>query len=214
MKLKAMVGVEVYSGGARILEEELESKSFLRNFGRILAAILSSTGGEPLGASGPQTSTTVSDTTGTSQTVWACWYAGSNDRGGGTSMGMKSSEADDAYGIVVGSSSSPVTPANYALGSKIIHGTGVNKLLYGSHAVATSYTSSKSSVEINRSFTNSSGVTVTVREVGLIARSYWRDSGGVRQDIKYMVARDVLPVPVDVPNLATLVVRYRVELTL
>lgn len=213
MKLKAMVGVEVYSGGARILEEELESKSFLRNFGRILAAILSSTGGESLEVSGPQTSTTVSDTTGTSQTVWAYWY-GWLGFGGGTPMAMKSSEANDAYGIVVGSSSSPVTPADYALGSKIIHGTGVNKLLYGSHAVATSYTSSKSSVEINRSFTNSSGVTVTVREVGLIARSYWRDSGGVRQDIKYMVARDVLPVPVDVPNLATLVVRYRVELTL
>ena len=55
---------------------------------------------------------------------------------------------------------------------------------------------------------------MTVREVGLAARSYWKDSGGVRQDIKYLVARDVLPTPVDVPNLASLVVRYRLSLVL
>jgi hypothetical protein len=191
-----------------------ESRSLLQNFAKIFAAIMSSPGNTPLNTSGAITSTTVTKPDGTPATIYGEWYATTFGRGGGTHIAMNAADNDDTYGIVVGTGTATVTPTDYKLASQIPHGTGSGQLDYDTHTVASSYTSSSSYVEISRVFVNRSGGDVVVREVGLIARNYFKDDGAVRNDVKYLIARDVLPSPVRVKNLGSLTVRYRISLTL
>jgi len=211
--MKGILIVEVYDG--KLLSKlETESRSFVQNLAKVLASAFSAVGGEAGGVSGVQRSTTVTDYNGLERTVWTHWYSGDVINGGGVFLAMNADAGVDSYGILVGSGSTPVSYNDYNLALKISHGTGAGQLTYQSHSTSSSFSSTSSYVEINRTFVNNSGSTVTVREVGLMARAYWKDVNAVRQDEKYLVARDVLPAPVDVPNLATLVVRYRVGLTL
>jgi hypothetical protein len=62
---------------------------------------------------------------------------------------------------------------------------------------------------MTRTFTNNSGATITVKEVGLLVKK--QDSTGVSRS--WLAARDVLPSPVDVPDGATLTIRYVVKIT-
>jgi hypothetical protein len=190
-----------------------ESRSFLQNFGKVLALFLSSPGYTP-DSMGPITQTSVTYIDGTPVTVYGEWYAADTGGGGGAHLAMSAPDNDDTYGIVVGSGTATVTPTDYCLASKIPHGTGPGQLDYDTHTVASSYTSSSSYVEISRVFVNRSGGDVVVREVGLIARNYFKDLGAVRNDVKFLIARDVLPSPVRVKNLGSLTVRYRISLTL
>jgi hypothetical protein len=191
-----------------------ESRSLLQNFAKIFAAIMSSPGNTPLNTGGAITSTTVTKPDGTPATIYGEWYASTPGRGGGAHIAMSAADNDDSYGVVVGSGTATVTPTDYNLASKIPHGTGSGQLDYDTHTVASSYTSSSSYVEISRVFVNRSGGDVVVREVGLIARNYFKDDSAVRNDVKYLIARDVLPSPVRVKNLGSLTVRYRISLTL
>jgi hypothetical protein len=125
---------------------------------------------------------------------------------------MNGPDNDDSFGIVVGSGSASVSPTDYRLVSKIPHGTGSGQLDHDTHSTATSLSSTSSYIELARTFVNRSGDNVVVREVGIIARSYWRDTSVVN-DVKYLIARDVLPSPVTVKPLGVLVVRYRISLT-
>jgi hypothetical protein len=129
-------------------------------------------------------------------------------------MAMNAADNNDTYGIVVGTGTASVTPTDYKLTSQIPHGTGPGQLDYDTHTVASSYTLSSSYVEISRVFVNRSGGDVVVREVGLIAWNYFKDVDAVRNDVKFLIARDVLPSPVRVKPLGSLTVRYRISLTL
>jgi hypothetical protein len=192
-----------------------ESRSLLQNFAKIFATIMGSPGNTPLTTGGVITSTTVAKPDGTPATVYGEWYTPAGyGQGGGTHIAMNSADNDDSYGIVVGTGTATVTPTDYSLASKIPHGTGSGQLDYDTHTVASSYSSSSSYVEISRVFVNRSGGDVVVREVGLMARNYFKDYGAVRNDVKYLIARDVLPSPVRVKNLGSLTVRYRISLTL
>jgi hypothetical protein len=126
-------------------------------------------------------------------------------------MAFNAPDNYDTYGVVVGSGTTPVSPDDYNLASKIPHGTGAGQLDYDTHTVASSYSSTSSFVEICRTFVNKSSSDVVVREVGLIARAH-DDYAGV--DVKYLIARDVLPSPVTVKPLGSLAVRYRISLSL
>ena len=198
-------GREVYRG---------PSSSFVTNFSKLLLGMLSAPGNTAIGSSGAIASTTVTDTDGLSKTVWTEWYASGTYRGGGTPMAMGAPDNDSSFGVVVGSGTTPVSPSDYNPSSLIPHGTSTGQLDYEPHTVTSSYSSTSSYVEISRSFVNRSGADVIVREVGLISRSYWKDLSAVRQDIKYLIARDVLPNPILIPNLSSLTVRYRISLSL
>jgi hypothetical protein len=186
-----------------------ETRSLLQNFAKEVAAIMGSQG-----AWKAITSTTATRTDGTQATIYGEWYTGAYYGGGGTHIAMKAPDNDDTYGIVVGTGTAPVTPTDYMLASKIPHGTGSGQLDYDTHTIASSYTSSSSYAEISRVFVNKSGSDVVVREVGLIAWNYFKDTSAVRNNVKFLVARDVLPSPVTVKNLGSLTVRYRISLTL
>jgi hypothetical protein len=62
-----------------------------------------------------------------------------------------------------------------------------------------------------RTFSNLSGAAININEVCIIARSQWRDGVGVTNDVKYMIARDVLPSTYTVPNGGSATVAVTVE---
>lgn len=71
-------------------------------------------------------------------------------------------------GIVVGTSTQAVAGDDYALIAQIGHGSGVGELNYGSEsAVAPSTLGSTRSFQLTRTFTNSSGAVIEVKEVGI-----------------------------------------------
>jgi hypothetical protein len=191
-----------------------ESRSLLQNLAKEISAIMGSPGNTPLGTGGAITSTTVTKPDSTPATIYGEYYCSADWQGGGSHIAMNAADNDDTYGIVVGTGTASVTPTDYKLASQIPHGTGSGQLDYDTHTVTSSYTSSSSYIQISRVFVNRSGSDVVVREVGLMARNYWKDRSAVRSDVKYMIARDVLPSPVTVKNLGSLTVRYRISLTL
>lgn len=77
--------------------------------------------------------------------------------------------AADFSGIVVGSDNTAVTIDDYALGTKIEHGTGAGQLEYSANEMSTNFTVSGSNAyfEFRRTFTNNSGNDVTIHEIGL-----------------------------------------------
>jgi hypothetical protein len=104
------------------------------------------------------------------------------------------------HGIVVGSSDTPVTRDDYKLASQISHGTGANQLMYGamSHDAPTTY-STGYLIRAMRVFTNSSGDSVIVKEIGVYCNtaSYY-----------FCLIRDVLTTPITIPNGYSWTVRY------
>ena len=181
---------------------EGESKSLLQNFAKALLTILSSPG------SGVTTSTSI----GATVNFFGEWYAGTY-YGGGVHLAMNALSGDDSFGIVVGSGTTNVSPTDSSLASKISNGTGSGQLSYQTHTTNSSFSSSSSFIQISRTFINNSGADVVVREVGLIARNFFRDNSGVKNDAKILIARDVLPNPVTVKPLGSLNVTYTLSLS-
>jgi hypothetical protein len=118
---------------------------------------------------------------------------------------------DVSQGIIVGTSDTSNNLTTYALGGKISHGTGSGQLVYGAESIedVTNPSGNDLQFRITRTFTNNSGVTVTVKEVGLLIKK-WDTSLTSRS---FLAARDVLPSAVDVPDGATLTIRYVVKIT-
>jgi hypothetical protein len=138
-----------------------------------------------------QTSVSVTDTGGTSRTVAP---------NTAPVLSLNAGSGVSTYGIVVGSSDTPVTRDDNKLGSQISHGTGVSQLMYGamSHDAPTTY-STGYLIRAIRVFTNNSGDSVTVKEVGV----YCNASGNY-----FCLIRDVLSTPVTIPNGYSWTVRY------
>jgi len=198
----------------RAVMYKAKCRSFVNNFAKIIAACL---GARVTGGYYDFSSTTVVDVNGNAVTVYGQWFEGASyGYGGGTSpFGLFAPGGDDSFGVVVGSGSTPVSTTDYRLASKILHGAGAGQLDYGTHVVTSSFGSSSSYIDVARSFTNRSGGDVTVRETGLIARNLWGGLGGqTAVDVKFLIARDVLPTPITVKALGSLTVRYRISLSL
>mgnify|MGYP000241628615 CR=1 FL=1 len=120
------------------------------------------------------------------------------------------SAGDDEYGIVVGSNGDANTHDQYALNSKISHGTGSGQLSYSEmilEELAEPITG-QYQFRMIRSFTNNSGASIDVREHGLYIKSHL---GGV--DGVYCVIREVPSTPQTIPDGATLTVRYIFSIT-
>lgn len=106
------------------------------------------------------TAQTIKDTGGTDRSVGSGAFAFRFTGGVGT----------DTLGIIVGSGTNAVTLADYQLQTKIAHGTGSGQLSYGAVSFDAPYTSGTSRIfRAMRTFTNNSGATVTVNEIGIYA---------------------------------------------
>jgi hypothetical protein len=196
-----------------------EMRSLLNNFLKILEGFLGAVGGAALATTGIVKSATVTAPDGTSKTAWIEWYeAGTYFWGGGTPMATRAADNDDSYGIIVGGGTTAVALDQYALASKIAHGVASGQLDYGAMSVEdvgldTSVSPPIYRLRLIRSFTNLSGAAISINEVGIMARNYWKDYNAVRNDVKYLIARDVLPTAYIVPNggVATVAVTLEVE---
>jgi len=115
------------------------------------------------------------------------------------------------YGLVVGSSDTPNTVNTYAMGAIIPHGNASGQLYYGATTIENPQNPPNTNYwffRITRTFTNNSGASIIVKEIGLIVKAY--DSGGGTR--YFLIARDVIS-PVTVPNGSTLTVRYIPKIT-
>ncbi|MEM2446864.1 MAG: hypothetical protein QW734_09420 [Candidatus Bathyarchaeia archaeon] len=121
-------------------------------------------------------------------------------------FGARAPSNTDAYGIQVGSSDIPYSRDHYSLQAKITHGTGAGQLLYGEVTVEdVELEDTTERFRIVRAFTNSSGASVTVKEIGIVVVNQYSSSY-----YYFLFARDVLPSPISVPDGASLTVRYRI----
>jgi hypothetical protein len=120
--------------------------------------------------------------------------------------------ADVTHGIIVGTSDLANGLTTYMLGAKVGHGNGGGQLMYGTETVEaiTNPSGLTYQFRILRPFTNSSGVSITVKEIGLLVKK--ADNAGTLRS--YLIARDVLTSPQAVPDAATLTVRYTVPITI
>ena len=76
-------------------------------------------------------------------------------------------------GIVVGTDATPVSVNDYQLITRIVHGSGSGQLVAGYTAYPADVTISGSTASffITRAFTNGSGGSITIREVGLYSKN-------------------------------------------
>jgi hypothetical protein len=174
------------------------SKSLLANFMRWFRGVHTITDSY-------SSSYAMTDITGTSRTVP---YATTGYQKNFGAFG--SPDNDPNRGIVVGSSDTPVNPNDYKLASQIPHGTGAGQLDYGAGTI-TDISISDNVISFNhsRTFTNLSGATITVKEIG--GYFVMVDNGNVFRSFCYL--RDVLTTPIDVPNNYTLTVIYTFQVT-
>ena len=114
-------------------------------------------------------------------------------------------ERTDSYGVIVGGGTTPVTKHDYDLESQYKDGINANQLLHGKTTVEdVNGTETDSVWRVIRTFSNESGATITVREIGLAV---------VCQGNYVLIARDVLSTPEDIPDAASLTVRYVFKVT-
>lgn len=110
----------------------------------------------------------------------------------------------------VGSGDTAVTPVDYELAALIAHGSTSGLLVYNTQTVeAVTVVGQNTSFRVSRSFTNNSGATITIKEIG--AAEGQNDSAGVVRYLLYL--RDVLPSSVPVPDGSTFTLRYTFTVT-
>jgi len=209
--IEAYWEIEVYDRNGKLISKHRQPcRSLLANFIRMLGAMLSAKGGYTGTVGGTKASCSVKKYDGTEGTAYTEWYTTTYTYGGGTPMGAKAPDDDDSYGIMVGSGTKTVEIDDYSLESKISHGTGSGQLDYDTHTISISEEAGQVKVEITRTFKNVSGTTVTVSEVGLGVRNYWKQSTGVAKDLKFLIVRDVLDTPQNVLDGGSLTVKITI----
>ena len=146
-----------------------------------------------------------------------------NGASGGT-MAITAPSGNATYGIVIGSGASAgSTPSPFAnaLTSEIPNGTSSGQIEYGAMSVSTvSVSGQASSFTISRSFTNVSGSTITVTEIGIIAYlTGWAmsaSSGGAPVNVSsdyVLIAYDIPSSAITIQNGQTLTITYTFSVT-
>ena len=129
------------------------------------------------------------------------------------SPSMIGTSGDQRAGIVIGTGNAANTTSTYALQSQIQNGTGAGQMQYGSTNVASLVTSGNTvSFQVNRTFTNNSGASITVAEVGIYCFITTNQASGAVTTFAF--ARDVLATPVTVANTTPITVYYTIQLTI
>jgi len=200
--LRGFVEVTVWDRDGKVVQRgRQEMRSFINNFLKILEALFRA-------GQGSATTTTLTDTGGSSKTVYVEWYSpgvGSGiDYAGGTPMACNASSGDDSYGIVVGSGTVSLALDQYSLASKISHGTSSGQLSYGPMTFEDLGLDQTVSppvyrMRLIRTFINLTSSAININEVGIVARNHWKNAGSVIIDVRYLIARDVLATTYTVP---------------
>lgn len=131
------------------------------------------------------------------------------DTNGGGSTPSTAEDCEDV-GIVVGTGSTAVTPTDYALETKVAHGTSSSQLQHFGHLVSeVTVSAPNASFDIERIFRNSSGGSIIINEIGLQASSHAFGTTG----FNFLLIRDVISPTVTVANGEYLKVKYTIQVT-
>jgi len=183
--------------GKLISKTKGKSHSFVRNWIRMLRTLFTNT------LTDAAVSVALPDTSGASTN----YYAQASDAYMKV-LGVNAPAGDDDWGIQVGTSDVAFDRTHYSLQGKISTGTGAGQLVYEAVTVEDySETDSEAGFRVVRTFTNSSGADVTVKEIGIVTIN----SNAVTS--YFLIARDVLATPQTIPDGAALTVRYRIYIT-
>jgi len=192
--------------GKVVKRKRMAAKSWVGNIVGLLRALLA---GLTIGTSGTVYGVygcTPADLVDTSNVARGLCTTGPS----GTYLGGVAGSGDDSFGIVVGSNDTPVAMTQFNVLGKISHGSGSGQLLYGATSITTLTKDSVWYFKVTRTFVNQSGGDVVVREVALIFRFFVTQTAlGT-----FMLARDVIPGGITVPNGGTLTVEYTISYSL
>jgi hypothetical protein len=202
---KAVIEYEIRDKNGKLLSKgKLPAKSWVGNVIGILSGMISLWSGGSGGSYFTSRSDLV-DTSGAARPFTLGSYTSSVTLGGCAPAG------EATAGIVLGTSDTPVTLSQYNLQAPISHGTGSGQLSYGATTVESLVKNTTWYFRVIRTFTNNSGASITVKEMGLIVRLGY---GAGSFYFNAMLARDVLSTPVTIPNGSTLTVRYIISQSL
>ena len=126
-------------------------------------------------------------------------------------MLVTDSSNDNNYGIQIGTGTTAPSITDTRLSQLITNGTGVGQMQYGGVNVTgpvTNTTNNTGYITITRTFTNNSGASITVSEVGLVAYS---GTLGLASNQYYLIIHDLLPTPITVPNGSSLSISYEIQ---
>ncbi|OYT26596.1 MAG: hypothetical protein B6U97_03495 [Candidatus Altiarchaeales archaeon ex4484_96] len=198
MEIEAIVNLRVEKDGKILEERTFYSESFLRNFIAWLRACFRNRHGSPT------TDEAITDVSGASDTIFHAGSANAWDIGACNGLA-----GEDDIGIVVGTGTASVSPNDYDLASKITHGTGAGQLLYGDtdFQAEVEVEGNYSKFWMSRLFTNNSGDTININEIGIYM--VVKNSAGTQKTM--LICRDVLASSVSVPDGAALTVRYTIK---
>jgi len=113
-----------------------------------------------------------------------------------------------ATNIYIGKGTTSPSPSDTALEDPISNGTGSGEMVYPSSPTYSSVTinGQTSSFTITSIFTNNSGASITVSEVGWIG-------GTANSGFKGMLTHDLLSSPITVPYLSEIQIIYTISVT-
>ncbi len=166
--------------------------------------------------------------------IWALWSASQaemTDTGGtaiyvqgasGGTWSVTAPSGNSAYGIVIvsgASAGSTPSPTAYKLVAQIPAGINSGQIEYGATSVGSvSQSGQTTSFTISRSFTNVSGATLTVTEIGIIvyvtgfAMTTVSTASAVSSDY-FLIAYDIPSSAISVQNGQTLTITYTFSVT-
>jgi hypothetical protein len=201
--LEAYWEIEVRDASGKLLTfRKFKAKSWLAQFlGMIKGQFMT-----PFGAANSG-NISVTDTSGTARS-----YPRTESFLYNAGLPLYAGDGVGDYGLVVGSSDTPNTVNTYTMGAIIPHGNASGQLYYGATTIENPQNPPNTNYwffRITRTFTNNSGASITVKEIGLIVKA--NDTGSNTR--YFLIARDVIS-PVTVPTGATLTVRYIPKITI
>jgi len=166
--------------------------------------------------------------------IWALWNAAQGeltDTGGtaiyiqgasGGAWAVTAPSGNTSYGIVVGSGAtagSTPSPSTYKLSAQIPQGTSSGQIEYGAVSLtAVGVSGQTSSFTISRSFTNVSGASLSVTEIGLavyitgFAMTNVSTSSAITSDY-ILISYDIPSSAISVANGQTLTITYTFSVT-
>jgi hypothetical protein len=205
--IKLKLEIELVDGNGRVVKRYRQTaRSLLNQFITMLRGYFACRYCSDVGGG----NVTVTDETGTA-TTYPNHYSTLSKYTCYLEWSVNGDVGDVGQGIVVGTSDVANSLTTYKLGAKIAHGSGSGQLYYNPMYIGSVTNPSGGILEfvISRTFSNLSGVTTTVKEVGILVKEI--DSGGTARS--YLIARDVLSTPMDVPPGYALTVRYKFSIT-
>jgi len=189
MNVKAYLKIKIIDeNGKCTYYRRYRSRSFVANFLRVIFTNLSRQSTSNVNTSGGSYSIAIYD-----------------------SMAVNDGSNDDSYGILIGSGTSAPNIIDDNLSQVISNGASVGQMQYGAVSVTGAVTNTSTNsgyITVTRTFTNNSGSSITVSEVGLVA---WSENQPIQTNQYYLIIHDLLPSPITVPNGSSLSISYEIQ---